>query len=440
MMNGRAALAGLLALAPVLGACDEGVLNPPEADDELFVRYVAIGNSITAGFQSAGINEDTQQESYAVLLAEQMGTDFAIPALSSPGCPAPLTDLLTGERVGDAGPEDCALRRSPVPEVLNNVAVPQATPLDVFDNLDPASQPNPLTLFILGGRTQAEAARAVDPTFATVWVGNNNALGVATTGAVNDETLTPLDTFEDRYATMLDELGADMEGVLVGVAHPIFVPFLSFAAVYWQLHEAGQLPDNFQVHESCSPDPQDGGIGISYVPFSYGFQELLLPALEDEELEVELNCAEDEQVLRPNELNEVTDRVNAYNDFVEAEAEARGWAFVNPNLVLQQMDQLGLIPPFPFEQPDQPFGPVFSLDGIHPNANFHGIAAEVLVESINEHYETELEPPDPPGAQSAGQLGGDAQVPRALQLLRPTHPPGVTRSEAAGVDTGDGGR
>ena len=51
-------------------------LKEPAVIDPLFRRYAALGNSITAGFQSAGINDSTQRRAYPVLLAMAMGTDF----------------------------------------------------------------------------------------------------------------------------------------------------------------------------------------------------------------------------------------------------------------------------------------------------------------------------------------------------------------------------
>jgi len=47
----------------VVAACeaDHDVFGPnPPIGGELFRSYVAIGNSITAGFQSGGINDSTQ--------------------------------------------------------------------------------------------------------------------------------------------------------------------------------------------------------------------------------------------------------------------------------------------------------------------------------------------------------------------------------------------
>src|SRR5439155_875231 len=67
MRIGAAALGILLAVA----ACHQDQLFQPYPNgplDPMFTRYVSMGNSITAGFQSNGINDSTQLQSYAVLL------------------------------------------------------------------------------------------------------------------------------------------------------------------------------------------------------------------------------------------------------------------------------------------------------------------------------------------------------------------------------------
>src|SRR3989454_9627001 len=68
--------AALLGLVLAAAACNNDQLNRPFANtpvDEMFARYVSMGNSITAGFQSGGILDSTQQQSYAVLLAREIG-------------------------------------------------------------------------------------------------------------------------------------------------------------------------------------------------------------------------------------------------------------------------------------------------------------------------------------------------------------------------------
>ena len=167
------------ALGIVLGAsaCHNDQLFRPAnfvPIDPLFERYVSMGNSITAGFQSAGINDSTQAQAYPVLLANAMQSPFFGPYLNRPGCPPPFTNAFTQARVGGGTPATCALRKpqSPPPPFVSNTAVPGAEVLDIYSNLDTASNANALTTFILGGLTQTQMLLHADPTFVTVWIGN----------------------------------------------------------------------------------------------------------------------------------------------------------------------------------------------------------------------------------------------------------------------------
>ena len=59
-----------------MSAFDEDSFLLPGAIDALVARYLAIGNSITAGFQSTGTNDNTQLESYVVLMAQHLGLEL----------------------------------------------------------------------------------------------------------------------------------------------------------------------------------------------------------------------------------------------------------------------------------------------------------------------------------------------------------------------------
>src|SRR5437667_12209423 len=86
MRIGAAALGILLAVA----ACHQDQLFQPYPNgplDPMFTRYVSMGNSITAGFQSNGINDSMQLRSYAVLLGEQMETAVFLPRMARRGWP-----------------------------------------------------------------------------------------------------------------------------------------------------------------------------------------------------------------------------------------------------------------------------------------------------------------------------------------------------------------
>src|SRR5450759_1257894 len=148
---------------------------------DIFKSYVALGNSITAGFQSNGINDSTQRQSYARLLAIQMGTQYHYAALFGRGCTPPIVNGLTGALYANAPAGTCDLRTpSSVTDILNNVAVPGARVLDPTSSTTVAS--NALTTFILGGKTQVQKALDAKPTFATIWIGNNDVLTAGLTG------------------------------------------------------------------------------------------------------------------------------------------------------------------------------------------------------------------------------------------------------------------
>lgn len=395
--NRRWALLLLLAVAAP-AACDDDALLPPEPEAPIFARYVALGNSITAGFESGGINDSTQMNSWAVQVADAMGTPFGVPLLSAPGCPPPIVNVFTGERVAGGTASDCALRERPIPEVLNNAAVPGAAVIDAFTNLDPEASPNPLTTLLLGGRTQVQVARRVQPTFASVWLGNDDVLGPALAG--DPSGVTDPSTFADRYAAVLDSLegtapdGSGLTGVLVGVADVTAIPLLSPGAAYWEAQQQGAFPPTFDVADNCAPEAF-GGVGeTTLVPFGYGFGELLARAAEGET--VTLDCVADPPVLTATEIGQIRLTVQAYNQAISTEADARDWAYFDPNPALDSLRTAGEVPLFPnITGPDavaRPFGDFFSKDGVHPNRAMHLLIANHVIEAINARYETQIAP------------------------------------------------
>jgi phospholipase/lecithinase/hemolysin len=383
----------LIASLFLFTGCDDDSLTPAPVEDDLFARYVSLGNSITAGLQSSGINAATQQDAYPVLLAEQMGTPFNSPLLAGDGCPPPLTNAITGER---AGSTPCGLRQAP-PVRLNNVAVPGSAVVDLLDNSAPRNNANVLTQLFLGGRTQVEAAVEAEPTFVTIWTGNNDVLNAAFAGVVTPETVTPVSNFEARYTEALNELEAAgaQGGVLFGVSDITLIPHFSAGAAYAaaenQINAVGnsQSPawGSFSVDASCAPS-QLGTTTL--VPANYGLSELLARALEG--ADVTLNCATDERVLSGEEVALVQSRVDAYNSFIQSEANERGWVYQPINPTLNELRESGAIPPFPnFSDPTGDFfGTAFSLDGIHPNSATHQVVANTTIEAINAEYGTSL--------------------------------------------------
>ncbi|HUC40433.1 MAG TPA: SGNH/GDSL hydrolase family protein, partial [Gemmatimonadales bacterium] len=281
-----AAVLGLLLAA---AACENDQLNRPFATtpvDPLFDRYVSMGNSITSGFQSGGINDSTQNQSYAVLLAQAMHSPFYVPLMRKPGCPPPFTNVFTQPptRVGGGAATTCALRTIPAnpPPFISNTAVPGAEVEDIFNNLDSASNANSLTQFFLGGLTQVEMMERAQPTFVTIWIGNNDVLGAATSSpnAGDSTKITSVTNFQARYTAMLDAVDAagPRGGVLMGVANVTAIPYFSTGGTYWAIKNglvpgAPPLPPAFTVSNNCAliASGIPGARGDStLVPFPYG--------------------------------------------------------------------------------------------------------------------------------------------------------------------------
>lgn len=405
-----AALGLLLAAA----ACHNDEVNRPFGNtpvDPMFDRYVSVGNSITAGFQSGGINDSTQNQSYAVLLARAMHSPFFAPLLRRPGCPPPYTNVFTGARVTPPGfpvstGASCYLRTIPAipPPFISNTAIPGAKVLSVYQNLDTAAHSNSLTQFFLGGLTQVQAMARAEPTFVSLWIGNNDVLGAATAANAGDSTqITPVATFQAQYATVLSAIDSVQPagGALIGVAKVTAIPYFSAGATYWAIKNKLALPDTFPtvftVSNNCAPVVTGipGARGDStLVPFPYGAALLGAAAAGAPR---NLDCGDTvAAVVVPSELVKLVTAVTAYNLYISAQASARGFAYVDPNGTL---DSLRAVPtavrPFPaLGQPCSvnPFGTAFSCDAVHPSASTHRLIAQKLRLAINAAYTTAIPP------------------------------------------------
>jgi lysophospholipase L1-like esterase len=397
-------LVGLGGLVAAL-ACESNrdAVGPANLKGDIFRSYVAIGNSITAGFQSNGINDSTQRESYAFLLAEAMGTRFAYPALAMPGCTPPIANAQTGALVDGAAAGSCSLRSaSSVTDILNSVAVPGARALDPTSASTAAS--NALTTFILGGKTQVDRALEAQPTFASVWIGNNDVLQAGLSGILvpapalgqNGIESTPAE-FQTKYDAMIAQLtsGAPtLRGVLIGVAQIEFLPSLSaggliFASAPAQAGISIAAGKPVTVLANCN-----GSSALINVP------QIIL-AIRAGTHPAVISCARgalpapvgDIFVLDPQEQATLGATIQAYNDYIEAKAASIGFAYWDPNVVFASLRGSGQIPPFPnLASPDQMFGPYISLDGVHPSGAAHVLIANALIDVINQKYGTSLQP------------------------------------------------
>jgi lysophospholipase L1-like esterase len=363
----------------------------------MFERYVSIGNSITAGFQSGGINDSTQRQAYPVLVAAAMGSQpFYYPSLTFPGCPPPYTNIFTGARLAGGTATTCAFRASTSPYV-SNVAVPSAQVLDIMHNGPGAgTNSNALTQLILGGRTQYRAAADARPTFVSVWIGNNDVLGsvLSATNAGDSTLITPLATFQTRYTEMVDSLKDRVlvkGGLLIGVANVTQIPYVSQGQVYYALKytpPGTAFPTNFIVGGNCAPSSMGGKGDSVLVPFPFGVG-LIGAAQANPGNTYTLACTE-LQTVQPAELRKIVTTVTQYNAFIQAKAALHGWAYLDPNPALSALRaDPAQVAPFPnIGAPcsASPFGLAFSCDGFHPSGSAHRLIAQAVVQAINSSY------------------------------------------------------
>ena len=412
MQRIRVAAALLLALPLLAGCYDNDPLNAPDlsTSNGLMERYVAMGNSITAGYQSLGINDSTQRRSYAVLFANRANATFYVPSLQGRGCAPPLTNNVTQTRVGGGTASTCDLRSSERMPYVSNVAVPGATSFSPNDNLIAFANSNALTTFILGGRTQNQAMRDADPTFVTAWIGNNDVLGAFTSSSNpgNPALVTPVPVFEANYSAMLDSIEATgAAAALIGVMDVTLTPYASRTAIYYCLTYVDAL--RCQAPLPTTPDPNLAGLAalgrwtVNVNCAAPAGLETLVPAtiaLTKLQYAVAgvpqtLDCSVDAQVITPSEKDNIEAAVASYNSYISSEASARGMAYLDLNPALASLAATGAIPPIPNFTPalggqSVSFGTYFSLDGVHPSTLGHQLVTDSLVSTVNRFFGTKI--------------------------------------------------
>jgi hypothetical protein len=433
-MKRNHAVALLLALPIYAGCYSDDSLKPPPAPPVpsggvVFQRFVAVGNSISAGFQSGGINDSTQDRAFPVLVAEAAGADFSIPYLKRPGCPSPYVNNVQKTHVGgvpDIGYLSVCFGRTNNSGDINNVAVPGAGVQDMFSNFaTPISTYEKLTTFILGGRTEIQAMQDARPTLVSVEVGPNDVLGalIDSTNPGNPAEVTPSATFDAKYAELADSLDATgAKVVLFTVPDVTVIPFASKGATYWCLRTGvcpgvpqQPLPPTLTVSDDCAPVAiVPGAKGDStLIPWTKGLPRIAAAAAGQP---TTIDCSEDTVVVTPSEYAKMRNAVVAFNITINAQATAnnRNWAVVDLNGILSAAQAGGAIPAFPditrasadsgfrsvtFQGFDNlgkrlpPEASLFSLDGFHPSTIAHRSLADALAAAINNKYGTSLRVP-----------------------------------------------
>ena len=215
-----------------------------------FTRFVAIGNSITAGYQSGTLYQGAQMYAYPNLIAQQVGTKFEMPYVSDPGLGGRMEVQNLSPFTIYYNPSTGAPLNLNYPAPYNNLGVPGALLYDVYyatSSTTCASYvfggiPNPYFDLILrnsalGIGTQLQQALAQTPTFVTLWIGNNDVLGYATSGGTSPAAPTDATTFGQLFGGIgqgLAQSGAKV--VVANIPNVAAIPFFTTVGLQMALN------------------------------------------------------------------------------------------------------------------------------------------------------------------------------------------------------------
>lgn len=229
-----------------------------------FSTFVSIGNSLTAGYMDGALYTGGQQRSMPAMMAAQFsavageGFTFQQPDINSENGFNTVVENPAGTTIlgrmklyvdpditdGDAsGPSPTIYGETPTNYTggqIHNFGVPGIqvgqllTPATGGPNSDqnPAFNPfyarfasNPGTSTILGD------AVAANPTFFSLWIGSNDVLGYAVSGASNEAIFTSVADFQTYYSGVINTLmsSTSAKGVVADI--PFFLGMPLFQAV-----------------------------------------------------------------------------------------------------------------------------------------------------------------------------------------------------------------
>jgi lysophospholipase L1-like esterase len=440
------ALTGMWACQPELNE-----FTPTKGNAD-FTTYLSAGNSLTAGYSDGALYKSGQQNSYAAIIAKQLESvgrtgEFKIPYIETEDGvgfrgAAMFTKLKMGYSVDCKG----VASLSPVfanPEAtqqelggfigtpvsggpFNNVGVPGAkvTHLLAPHYGDPAGlqtgTANPYFVrFASSTATSVLAdALAVNPTFFSLWIGNNDVLGYATSGGAAD-VITPVDGnpgfgFAASYGYIIQTLKTKASaGVVANIPDITSIPFFTTVpynaivltdqaqvdalnAAYDALYNVGAqelgLPE---IIWSLGPNPMviaDASNPLTMRQITS--DELVLLTIPQDSLKCggwgSQKPVPNQFVLTATEKAFVTDAVSAYNQIIKSVAEVNDLAFVDANDYMKQASDTGIkVDGVTFSNAFVR-GNLFSTDGVHLTPQGNALVANLFIDAINAKYSASI--------------------------------------------------
>lgn len=473
-----------------LVACEPEFDNPTEESNDFtsgeadFSNYVALGNSITAGFASNALFITGQENSFPNILATNHfsaagGGNFTQPlAANNAGGLLLQGNPIQGRRLVLATDEDG--NRAPqeftgleietevtntISGPINNMGVPGAKSFhlvapgygNVAGVLPGLSNPYFVRFASSPTTTILADALAQNPTFFSLWIGNNDILSYATSGGTGvDQTgnldpatygpddITDPNVFASVYSSVVTGLtGTGAKGVLVTLPDVTSIPFfttvpfnaipldaataagtnLAYAQYNGGLQQLAAIglisPEELEQRTITFQEGQNAvvildesltdltGINPALVNLRQATSNDLLVLTSSSVIGTRLDPAnpattigvgvplEDRWVLTPNEQAEITTALTSYNNTIETIAETNGLALYDANAALQAVAETGVSFNGGTVTAEFGSGGAFTLDGVHPTPRVHAIVANGIAQAIESTYSANLPSVDP---------------------------------------------
>jgi lysophospholipase L1-like esterase len=427
---------------------------PVTAGSANFSKYVALGNSLTAGFTDGALFKAGQQNAYPKLMADQFalvgGGAFNIPLMSdNVGGLMFGTTPLQGPRLIFNGSAPVPLPMTPTTQLLpaltgqfNNMGVPGAKS---FHLLAPGygnptgvltGTANPYFVRFASSTSTSVLADAMaqQPTFFSLWIGNNDVLGYAMSGGDGSNPITPATGaagvgFDGTYNALVNTLtSGGAKGVVANIPYVTTIPFFTtvpFNAVPLTSGQATALNSGYATYNAGLVMAKNAGAiteeerlkrTITFVAgqnpvviideYLTNLSTLGIPSyrqttkedfivLSSQGTSAQAHLAagngtqyplQDRWVVSKSEVTEIKTATDSYNATIKAAANGKGLAFVDVNAVMNQLANGGIR--FDNYHMTSSFvqGGTFGLDGIHLTARANAYVANKFLEAINTTY------------------------------------------------------
>lgn len=239
-------------------------------------NFVTIGNSLTAGFMDGALYNNGQRFSLGALMSAQFEHAGAPSTFNQPdinsvnGCntsiqgncqnvnpfgrfkldtniPGP-SPTVNGDPISGYDGAASSLNNFGVPGIrIGGLIEPQVgnPNSDLFNPFYARFASSP------GASTVIDDVISANPTFFTLWAGNNDVLGYALSGATNPNALTSTGDFQDQFQGVIQQLleNTNASGVVANIPPILAVPV--FRAVPYNAVELDQATAN-QLNEGFS--------------------------------------------------------------------------------------------------------------------------------------------------------------------------------------------